>query len=73
MCLSKLIYTQKLQKWLYNKEIKLQSYVSGKKIWFKSIYIKTKQNHKLKSKFFGLFRVLDSIGKQTYKLDLLAK
>ena len=35
--------------------------------------IKTKWNQKLKAKFFGSFRVLHLVGKQTYKLELPKK
>ena len=38
-----------------------------------SKYIKTKQNQKLKPKFFGLFQVLHPVGKQAYKLKLPKK
>ena len=36
-------------------------------------YIKTKQNQKLKVKFFELFQVLYLVNKQAYKLELLKK
>ena len=38
-----------------------------------SKYLKTKQNRKLKVKFFRLFRVLHPVGKQAYKLELSKK
>lgn len=44
-------YAQKLSKPDYNKNVKLKSYVPGKKVWFNSEYIKTKRNHKLEAKF----------------------
>ena len=45
----------------------------NKKNWLNSKYIKIKKNKKLENKFFGLFRVLYLIDKQTYKLELPAK
>ena len=53
--------------------MKPKSYVPGHKVWLNSKYIKTKQNQKLKAKFFGLFRVLHLVGKQIYKFELLKK
>ncbi len=53
--------------------MKSLSYALGKKVWLNSKYIKTKKNKKLESKFFGPFRVLHAVGKQAYKLELLAK
>lgn len=46
----------------------MESYASGNKIWLNSKYIKTKQNFKLKAKFFGLFQVVYLVEKQVYKL-----
>ena len=66
-------YTQELQKRAHNKGVKPQSYASGKKIWLNSKYIKTKRNQKSKAKFFGPFRVLYPVEKQTYKLELPKK
>lgn len=64
-------YTQKLQKQYYNKDIKLKCYTPSKNIWFNSRFIKTKnRNRKLEAKFFNLFRLLYSVGKQAYKLEL---
>ena len=37
-----LYYTQKLEKYVLNKDIKPKSYISNKKIWLNSKYIKTK-------------------------------
>lgn len=64
-------HTQKLQKWAHNKTVKSSNYVSSNKIWLNSRYIKTKQNQKLKTKFFGPFYMFYLVGKQVYKLKLL--
>lgn len=66
VCQQNLLHTQELQKKTHNKEIKLRSYVPGKKIWLNSKY-------KLENKFFGLFQVLHPVDKQAYKLKLPAK
>ena len=50
-----------------------KNYVSGEKVELNSKYIKIKWNHKLKAKFFGLFRILYPIKKQAYKLELSKK
>ncbi len=50
--------------------MKSHSYISGKKVWLNSKYIKTKRNKKLESKFFGPFRIFYVIEKQAYKLEL---
>ena len=44
-----------------------------KSVWLSGKYIKTKQNLKLKYKYFELFEIVEAVGKQTYKLKLLAK
>ena len=53
--LPKLFVRQNLQKQVYNKGVKPQSYASSEKIWLNSKYIKTKRNWKLQAKFFELF------------------
>ena len=64
---------QKNQKKAHDKGVKPQTYAPREKVWLNSKYIKTKQNRKLKTKFFGLFQILHPVGKQAYKLDLLTK
>ena len=64
---------QELQKQYHNKHVKPRSYAPGEKVWLNSKYIKTKQNRKLKAKFFGPLRVLHPVGKQTCKLELPKK
>ncbi len=70
VCRENLQHAQKLQKRYYDKHMKFQSYAPGDKVWLNSKYIKTKQNWKLEVKFFETFRVLYSVGKQAYKLEL---
>ena len=66
-------YAQELQKQAYNKGVKLRGYALGEKIWLNSKYIKTKRNRKLEAKFFGPFRVLHPVEKQTYMSKLPKK
>ena len=73
VCIKNLQHAQKLQKRYYNKHMKPRTYASGKKVWVNNKYIKNKQNCKLEAKFFGHFRVLYSVGKQAYKLELSKK
>ena len=70
VCQENLYHAQELQKRAYNKGVKSRSYASGKKVWLNSKYIKTKRNRKLETKFFRPFRVLHSVKKQAYKLEL---
>ncbi len=53
--------------------MKPKSYAPGDKVWLNSKYIKTQRNLKLEAKFFGPFRVLHSVRKQAYKLELPKK
>ena len=69
-CRENLKHAQKLQKRVYNKVTKPRSYAPGEKVWLNSKYIKTKCNRKLEVKFFWLFRVLNPLGSQAYKLEL---
>lgn len=47
--------------------------MSDNKVLLNSKSIKTKQNQKLKGKFFGSFWVLYLVGKQAYKIELSKK
>ena len=73
VCKENLYHTQELQNRAYDKGVKPRSYVPNDKVWLNSKYIKTKQNRKLKAKFFGLFQVFHLVGKQAYKLELPRK
>ncbi len=73
VCRENLQHAQELQKQYHNKYAKLKSYAPDEKVWLNSKYIKTKQNCKLKAKFFEPFRVLHPIGKQAYKSELSRK
>ena len=73
VCRENLHHAQKLQKRAHNKGVKHKSYAPGDKIWLNNKYLKTKQNRKLKAKFFGPFQVLHPVGKQVYKLELPRK
>ena len=68
--LKNLYPAQELQKRAHNKRVKHWSYAPGKKVWLNNNFIKIKRNRILESKFFGPFRVLHSVGKQAYKLEL---
>ena len=70
VCRENLHYAQELQKQAPDKGVKPRSYAPINKVWLNSKYIKTKQNRKLKAKFFWLFRVLHPVTKQDYKLEL---
>ena len=52
ICQQNFHHTYKLQKQANNKEVKPQNYAPGNKIWLSNKYFKTKQNCKLKAKFF---------------------
>ena len=73
VCQQNLHHAQEFQKQIHNKSVKLQSYTPGDKVWLSSKHLKTKRNCKLKAKFFGLFWVLNPVGKQAYKLELPMK
>ena len=63
ICPKNLYHAQKLQKQAHNKGIKPKNYALSEEVWLSSKYIKTKQNQKLRAKFFRLFRVLHIICK----------
>ena len=70
VCWENFHHTQELQKQVHNNGVKPRSYAHGDKVWLNSKYITTKQNRKLEAKFFGMFQMLYSVGKQAYKLEL---
>ncbi len=55
VCCQNLLHAWELQKKAHDKGVKYRSFAPSKKIWLNSIYIKTKMNKKLESKFFGPF------------------
>ena len=73
VCRKNLYHAQEFQKRAHNKGFKLCNYAPGEKVWLNSKFIKTKRNRKLEAKFFGPFRVLHPVKKQTYKLELSKK
>lgn len=73
VCQENLHHARELQKRANNQDVKPRSYALADKVWFNSKYIKTKQNHKLETIFFGSFRVLHPVGKEAYKLELPKK
>ena len=73
ICQQNLLHAQELQKRVYDKSVKRQSYAPGEKVWLNSKYIKTKQNQKLETKFFDPFQILPLIKKQAYKRDFSTK
>ena len=73
ICQQNLLHAQEFQIKAHDKSLQPRSYAPGEKIWLNSKYIKTKQNQKLKTKFFSPFQILHLVGKQAYKLDLLTK
>ena len=73
VCRENLYQAQKFQKRAQNKGVKPKNYILNNKIWLNSKYIKTKQNWKLETKFFGLFQFLHLVGKQAYKLEFPRK
>ena len=73
VCRENLHHAKQLQKQAYNKGVKPRNYAPGEKVWLNSKHIKTKQNQKLKAKFFRPFQVFHPVEKQAYKLELSAK
>ena len=73
VCHKNLHHAQELQKQTYNKGVKPRNYASGDKVWLNSKFLKTKQNQRLEAKIFGPLRVLFTIKKQVYKLELPKK
>ena len=70
VCQKNFHHAHEIQKQAHDKSVKPKSYASGDKVWLNSKYIKTKQNQKLKAKFFRPFWVLHLVGKQAYKFKL---
>ena len=70
ICQENLHHAQELPKQAHDKGVKPRSYALSDKVWLNSKYIKTKYNQKFEAMFFGPFRVLHPVRKQTYKLKL---
>ena len=62
--------TQEPQTRYHNKSVKERTYMPRETVWLASRHIKTKQNKKLEDKFLGPFEVIESVGKQAYRLKL---
>lgn len=62
-----LLHAQELQKNVYDKGGKSQSYTPSKKVWPNSKYIKTKEKKRLENKFFRPFWVFYTVRKQIIK------
>ena len=73
ICHQNLLHAQELQKQVHYKRVKSCNYALDEKIWLNNKHIKTKQNQKLKVKFFEPFGMLHPIEKQIYKLKLPEK
>ena len=73
ICRKNLHYAQELQKQAHDKGVKSKSYAPSDKVRLNSKYLKTKQNQKLKAKFFEAIWVTHPVGKQAYKLTLSKK
>ncbi len=73
VCCQNLLYAQELHQRTYDKGVNSRSYALGENVWLNNKYIKTKMNKKLENKFFGPFRVLNTVGKQAYKVVLSTK
>lgn len=63
----------KTLKLYYDKYTRTRSYAFDKKVWLNSKYIKTISYCKVKAKFFEVFRLIEPILKQVYKLLVLNK
>ena len=63
VCRENLHHPQELQKQAHNKGVKPRTYVTDKKVWLNSKYIKTKCYRKLEAKFFGTFQLLHFVRK----------
>ncbi len=63
-------YAQEFQKQVHDKAVKSRNCASDKKVWLNNKYIKTKQNHKLETKFFNRFWALYPVENQAYKHEL---
>ena len=66
-------HAPELQKRAYHKDVKPRSNAPDDNVWLNSKYIKTKENWKLKAKFFRSFQVLYLVKKQANKLELFRK